>query len=77
MARFKAGDSVLINSGLIAEIAYWPENDDGPFTYTFQLSRGGTNTTTAHTSNTRVEPNPTLPIEAEALAAVEAEAVDE
>lgn len=55
MSKFQKGDQVLINGSLLATIQSYNEDNDR-ITYVSVPFGGGTDTTTAHISQTRVEP---------------------
>ena len=55
--KFKKGDKVLINGGIVATIVtYDADPDANILVYETQLAGGATDTATAHVNNTRIEP---------------------
>lgn len=69
MAKFNAGDKVLINGALVATIQTYDEDNDR-IAYVSVPPGGGTDTTYGHISQTRVQH---LVSEAEAVQVAEAE----
>lgn len=54
MSKFQSGDKVLINGALVATIQTYSEANN-IVTYASRPPGGGTDTTTAHISQTRIE----------------------
>ena len=52
---FNRGDKVIVNDGLIAEILVYDE-EANIVTYVHSPAGGGTDTVTAHVSNTKIVP---------------------
>ena len=53
--KFKEGDSVLVNGGVVATILKY-DTEANILVYETKLHGGATDTVTAHVSNTRIEP---------------------